>query len=92
MRCCADMGYSMHTEAFRFTAWLPFDDATSRVVTPWPSIAAMGEHIELYDLRNDDGRDFDFDGYSVNLATEPDQAATTKQLWGKLKATVPTWL
>ena len=86
------MGYTMRTTEWRFTAWLPFNDTSSRVAVPWPSLSEMAGQIELYDLRGDDGRDFDFDGYSTNLASKPQHAATTKQLWGRLKATVPTWL
>jgi|EP01049_Picozoa_sp_SAG25_P008905 hypothetical protein len=52
----------------------------------------MGERLELYDLANDDGRDFDFDGFSINLAAMPVHADTVKQLWGRLKAEVPKWL
>lgn len=86
------MGYTMRTTDWRFTAWLPFNDTSSRVVAPWPSLSEMAGQIELYDLRDDDGRDFDFDGYSANLASQPQHAATTKQLWEKLKVTVPTWI
>jgi len=48
-----------------------------------------------YDLKNDDGRDFDFEGYSLNMAVrsphEP-YASVAKQLYAQLKETVPTWL
>lgn len=52
----------------------------------------MAGRIELYDLEKDDGRDFDFDGYSVNLAGRPAHAATLQALWKQLEAAVPTWL
>eukprot|EP01047_Picozoa_sp_COSAG01_P038039 COSAG01_NODE_3062_length_6651_cov_63.810745_2_plen_226_part_00 len=86
------MGYTMRTTQWRFTIWLPFDDTAARVATPWPSLAAMHSQIELYDLRLDHGRDFDFDGYSYNVAGKPEHAATVEQLWQQLKTTVPTWL
>ena len=62
------------------------------MATPWPSLADMAGRIELYDLEKDDGRDFDFDGYSVNLAGRPAHAATLQALWKQLEAAVPTWL
>ena len=52
----------------------------------------MAGQIELYDLEKDDGRDFDFDGYSINLAGQPAHAATLQALWKQLEAAVPTWL
>jgi hypothetical protein len=69
---------------------LPFNDTSARPL--WPELADMGERLELYDLANDDGRDFDFDGFSINLAAMPVHADTVKQLWGRLKAEVPKWL
>lgn len=84
------MGYSMRTEAFRFTAWLPFDDDSARAT--WLDFKDMGERIELYDLTADDGRDFDFAGYSLNLANLPQHADTVQELWAQLKAEVPKFL
>ena len=52
----------------------------------------MGERVELYDLAADDGRDFDFAGYSLNVAAMPEHGATVARLWAQLKAEVPTWL
>lgn len=51
-----------------------------------------GERIELYDLSTDDGRNFDFDGYSLNLANTPAYASTVQELWAELKAEVSKWL
>ena len=84
------MGYTMRTESWRFTAWLPFDDKTARPF--WPALSDMGERLELYNLTKDDGRDFDFAGYSLNLALLPTNAALVKRFWTQLKAEVPKWL
>ena len=48
-----------------------------------------------YDLKEDDGRDFDFDGYSLNVAVQSPHepyASVAKKLYAQLKETVPTWL
>lgn len=71
-------------------ARLPFDDATARPI--WPDLADMGERMELYDLTTDTGRDFDFEGYSVNVASMPEHATRVAQFFGQLKQIVPTWL
>jgi hypothetical protein len=80
------MGYSMRTAAWRFTAWLPFDNATLRV--DWRAGPAA---TELYDLASDDGRDFDFAGYSDNVAGKAEHAATLRKLLGELEAAVQSW-
>ena len=69
---CADMyvqmGYTMRTSDARFTVWLEFNDTTARPIWPAGGLDDMRDRIELFDLRTDDGRDFDFDGYSLNVA------------------------
>ena len=37
------------------------------------------------------GRNFDFAGYSINLATEPDHAVLVAQSYARLKAAAPGW-
>jgi hypothetical protein len=46
---------------------------------------------ELYDLTNDTGRDFDFDGYSTNLAMDGTYASEVAALLAALRAEVQTW-
>jgi hypothetical protein len=61
------------------------DNATARVDWAKPVL------YELYDLDRDSGADFDFDGYSVNLASAPahkDLLATKSK---ELQAVVATW-
>ena len=78
------MGYSMRTaDGWRFTAWVPMDNATSRVDWTKPV-----EH-ELYDLRTDPGSDFDFDGYSENVASQHPEMV--EAMAKELQKAVGTW-
>lgn len=62
---------------------MAFDDST--LAADWTSVVAT----ELYDLTADDGRDFDFEGYSHNVvAAHKDEVAT---LLKDLEAEVKTW-
>ena len=70
-------------DGWRFTAWVPMDNATARVDWSRPV-----QH-ELYDLRGDDGSDFDFDGYSVNAAA--DHPALVQKMHAELRAAVDSW-
>ena len=79
------MGYSMRTQTRRFTAWVPWDK--SRNSSDW---SQHMEH-ELFDLTADTGRDFDFPGYSLNLAKIPEHASEVQTLLAELKAEVKTW-
>jgi hypothetical protein len=79
------MGYTMRTATRRFTAWVPFDNTTQRV--DWNKSAM----VELYNLANDTGRDFDFAGYSLNLATSPTYRDEVASLTQDLRAAVQTW-
>jgi hypothetical protein len=47
--------------------------------------------VELYNLANDTGRDFDFAGYSLNLATSPTYRDEVASLTQDLRAAVQTW-
>ena len=47
--------------------------------------------MELYDLSNDTGRDFDYDGYSTNLANDEAHASEVHSLLIALRAEVQTW-
>lgn len=77
------IGYSMRSDSWRFTAWVPFDNSTMRV--DWSRLAAT----ELYDLQGDDGSNFDFDGYNVNVAAAHN--ATCAEMLEELKAAVNSW-
>ncbi|EGD76787.1 iduronate sulfatase [Salpingoeca rosetta] len=79
------MGYTMRTGDYRFTAWVPFDNTTMRV--DWNRTAAY----ELYDLTADTGRDFDFDGFSVNLANNASYATLVGNFSQQLQHAVNTW-
>ena len=79
------MGYSVRTNEWRFTAWAHLDNATLRV--DWEQPVA----VELYDVAEDDGRSFDFDGYSVNLAPLGKHNETVDRLLTELKAAVASW-
>jgi len=79
------MGYTMRTTAWRFTAWVHWDHDSKRA--DWSRPVAP----ELFDLSLDTGRDFDFDGYSLNLATQPKHATTVASLQAQLKAAVLSW-
>ena len=64
---------------------MAFNKTTLRV--DWDQVAAT----ELYDLSADTGRDFDFDGYSTNLALRTNHSAEVARLLSDLKAEVLTW-
>ena len=80
------MGYSMRTADMRFTAWVPFDNATLRVDWNHP-----GQALELFDLSGDDGRDFDNAAYSANIAADPARSQDVNRLLAELKAAVASW-
>lgn len=79
------MGYSLRSADRRFTAWVAFNKTTLRV--DWDQVMAK----ELYDLSKDTGRDFDFDGYSTNLALETNHSEEVAELLSDLKTEVLTW-
>ena len=81
------MGYTMRTEDRRFTAWVPWNNLTLKV--EWNNTQAMG--LELYDLTADTGRDFDFAGYSTNVAQDSANAKEVADLLADLHAEVDTW-
>ena len=64
---------------------MAFNKTTLRV--DWDKVAAT----ELYDLGADTGRDFDFDGYSTNLALNANHSAETAKLLAELHEEVLTW-
>ena len=64
---------------------MPWDAAAGRA--NWDGPVAY----ELFDLAGDDGRDFDFDGFNVNLANDAAQADTVAQLRATLLAAVESW-
>eukprot|EP00038_Savillea_parva_P000752 m.98441 g.98441 ORF g.98441 m.98441 type:complete len:681 (-) comp10258_c0_seq1:18-2060(-) len=79
------MGYTVRTANRRFTAWVPMNSTSLRA--NWNGTVAT----ELYDLTNDTGRDFDFDGYSFNLATDASYAGEVATLLSQLHEEVDTW-
>eukprot|EP01062_Namystynia_karyoxenos_P073788 TRINITY_DN70617_c0_g1_i1.p1 TRINITY_DN70617_c0_g1~~TRINITY_DN70617_c0_g1_i1.p1 ORF type:complete len:542 (+),score=138.58 TRINITY_DN70617_c0_g1_i1:75-1628(+) len=79
------MGYSLRTATQRFTAWVPMDANTSRV--DWSQPVAH----ELYLLQDDKGADFDFDGYSLNVAEQDQYKDVVAQFHEELKQEVLSW-
>lgn len=79
------LAHSLCRTVGRFTAWVTWDK--SRNTTDWTRPIER----ELFDLTGDTGRDFDFPGYSLNLANLPQYAAEVKSLLATLKAAVDTW-
>eukprot|EP00931_Biecheleriopsis_adriatica_P081843 TRINITY_DN55181_c0_g1_i1.p1 TRINITY_DN55181_c0_g1~~TRINITY_DN55181_c0_g1_i1.p1 ORF type:complete len:529 (-),score=66.45 TRINITY_DN55181_c0_g1_i1:11-1597(-) len=82
------MGYSMRTAEWRYTAWVPWDHAKASAV--WPSLDMAGA-VELYDLRGDDGRNFDFTGYSKNLAQLDEYKNLVAKFHEELRLAVNGW-
>lgn len=82
------MAYSMRTAEWRYTAWVPWD--TASLSADWSRLGVQGGQ-ELYDLANDTGRDFDFPGYSTNLAADPAYSAVAARLLARLRAAVESW-
>eukprot|EP00755_Sulcionema_specki_P014821 Sspe_Gene.57722::Locus_31672_Transcript_1_1_Confidence_1.000_Length_1561::g.57722::m.57722/K01136/IDS; iduronate 2-sulfatase len=77
------MGYTMRTADWRYTAWVAFDNSTMRA--DWSHVAAD----ELYDASKDNGRDFDADGYSDNVADQhPSLVDSFRQ---QLRSAVESW-
>ena len=65
------MGYTMRTSEWRYTTWVSWDNTTEHLLNAsWDYPNGQ----ELYDLRGDTGTDFDFPGYSTNLAGYPEHA------------------
>eukprot|EP00658_Telonema_sp_P-2_P083768 TRINITY_DN915_c0_g1_i3.p1 TRINITY_DN915_c0_g1~~TRINITY_DN915_c0_g1_i3.p1 ORF type:complete len:518 (-),score=77.98 TRINITY_DN915_c0_g1_i3:336-1889(-) len=79
------MGYSMRTDLFRYTAWVRWDNSTLKV--DWSRVEAQ----ELYDLSDDPGTDFDFAGYSHNLAGNPVYGTMVSQFQAELEEEVNSW-
>lgn len=79
------MGYSMRTEQYRYTAWFRWDQ--DKLL---PKLDALGAE-ELYDLTADTGDNFDYDGYSFNIAGHPDQQQRKSAMLVKLKAAISSW-
>ena len=69
------MGYSMITpDGWRYTAWYEMNNTIGRVNFDG------GVSEELYDLTSDPHKDFDYDPYSVNVATQyPEKITVFRQ-------------
>eukprot|EP00051_Salpingoeca_urceolata_P028465 m.487006 g.487006 ORF g.487006 m.487006 type:complete len:523 (+) comp24735_c0_seq1:84-1652(+) len=80
------IGYSIRNHDWRYTAWLKFSDKVKRTMD-WEHIGAE----ELYDLTTDDGTNFDYDGYNINVVDNPAHAAIVTSLRAKLKTAVESW-
>lgn len=79
------MGYTMRLPTLRFTAWITWD--TSMNATDW----TQPIEYELYNATGDDGRDFDFAGYSFSLANRPENKGLVVTLQAQLRANVMEW-
>jgi len=79
------MGYTMRTQKWRYTAWVQWDHEADKPDWAQPVVS------ELFDLTMDTGRDFDFDGYSVNLANRAEYHDVVQQLQGQLKTAASSW-
>jgi len=82
------MGYTIRTDDWRYTAWVPWSSMDEG--PDWTRFPSEGAS-ELFNLQGDTGRDFDFDGYSKNLASEPSMAQIVRELYERLVAAVGTW-
>lgn len=84
------MGYSVRTDAFRYTVWLPLN--TTLFVGDFTATPIA---VELYDHRNSSLYDFDDDGECNNLAGEAEYSGVQAELHGLVERqyTWPTtWL
>ena len=79
------MGYSMRTATRRFTAWTVWDN--TRNATDW----SQPVMYELFDLTDDDGTSFDFDGYARNVATIAPYSSEIASLRSQLQDAVESW-
>lgn len=79
------MGYTMRTATRRFTAWVVWDK--SKNTTDW----TQPVEYELFDLSNDTGTSFDYDGYAVNVAHLPGYTAEVAALRSQLQTAVASW-
>eukprot|EP00927_Polykrikos_kofoidii_P069047 TRINITY_DN64459_c0_g1_i1.p1 TRINITY_DN64459_c0_g1~~TRINITY_DN64459_c0_g1_i1.p1 ORF type:complete len:752 (+),score=102.28 TRINITY_DN64459_c0_g1_i1:66-2321(+) len=78
-------GYTLRIPHWRFTAWVPVDKVNVR--PDWDA----NVHLELFDLRGDDGRNFDFDGYSTNVVDRPENQWLVRALKDSLRHSVESW-
>ena len=75
------MGYSIRTDEWRLTVWLPFNTSLFIANFSVPPIA-----IELYDHRNATiVFDFDNDGEVENVASDPQYASIIAELSAQLQ-------
>eukprot|EP00039_Didymoeca_costata_P011426 m.160533 g.160533 ORF g.160533 m.160533 type:complete len:713 (+) comp15169_c0_seq2:37-2175(+) len=80
------MGYSMRVNTWRFTAWVSWDK--SKNLSNWNNDI----QYELYDLSGDNGQDYDYSGYSRNLAYDsPQHKAIVSELREQLYNEWKTW-
>eukprot|EP00038_Savillea_parva_P014739 m.11964 g.11964 ORF g.11964 m.11964 type:complete len:712 (+) comp2895_c0_seq1:126-2261(+) len=84
------MGYSVRTDTWRYTVWLPLN--TTLFVGDF---SADPIAVELYDHHNSSPYNFDIDGEANNLANDPSYAGIQQQLHNLVQAQYtwnPTWL
>lgn len=91
----AYMGYSVRTDVWRYTVWLPFNGTANRGIWLPAAVHAAGAKgkatavgdarmEELYSHHDDTGDDFDaFE--NENVATQPGMAAVCTQLYEQLR-------
>ena len=83
------MGFSMRTDSWRYTAWVPWDGEQllgnwSASPIEWPNDAEDKYNRELYDHRTDDGSDFGaFE--NENLADLPEYQGIVRELHEQLR-------
>ena len=70
------MGYTVRTDAFRYTEWFQFDPVGIRPITD----GRHGLGRELYDHRGDSGLWLDWPGENRNLVDLPEHAETVREL------------
>lgn len=66
------MGYTVRTEAFRYTEWLPWDGSLCKAIWP-PSLSDADPTMrELYSHEGQHSYPLDFDSFeNVNLVLDP---------------------
>ena len=79
------MGYTIRTKDYRYVTWVSWDPSSSDLFNAsWD----YPNGRELYNLTTDRGVDFDYDGYSHNLAYESQYESIVSQLHQELRGAV----
>ena len=89
------MGYSVRTESWRLTVWVPFNGTTYTGIFGATPLNSANIAVELYDHSQSSPFDFNNDGEQKNVALLPNNANVLKELYTMLVAqyTYPShWL